>query len=159
MSQHITPSQNIEVYFDLEGKKINGGTIPSDILVTLSRPDLVIIDRSSSPPHVFLCELTVAYESATSGANQRKKNRYAGLVTDIESRGFSCTNINFAIGARGYIDNTNKLALGRMLKITKSKSKFAMFYKKISKISLLCSFAIFAARNEPEWISPSYLQP
>ena len=44
MSQHITPSENIEVYFDLEGKKINGGTIPSDILVTLSRPDLVIID-------------------------------------------------------------------------------------------------------------------
>ena len=34
----------------------------------------------------------------------------------------------------------------------KSKCKFARFYKNISKISLLCSYAIFAARNEPEWI-------
>ena len=159
MSKHILPSDNIEVYFDLEGKKINGGTIPSDILTTLSRPDLVIIKRSASPPEIYLCELTVAWESATSGANQRKEDRYASLVTDIESRGFSCTHINFQIGSRGYIDNRNKLALGRMLKLSKSKTKFATFYKNLSKVSTLCSFAIFSARNEPEWITPRYLQP
>ena len=159
MSQHITSTGSTEVYVDIEGKKINGGTIPADILTTLARSDLVIINRSASPPEIFLCELTVAYESATSGANQRKENRYAGLVTDIESRGFKCTNINFEIGSRGYIDNRNKLALGRMLKLTKSKCKFATFYKNISKISVLCSYAIFAARNEPEWISPRFLQP
>ena len=78
--------------------------------LTLSRPDLVIIKRSASPPEIYLCELTVAYESATSGANQRKEDRYASLVTDIESRGFSCTNINFEIGSRGFVNNTNKLA-------------------------------------------------
>ena len=115
MAQHIKPSENIEVYLDLEGRKINGGTIPSDIVTTSSRPDLVIVNRSASPSEVFLCELTAAYESSTSGANQRKECRYAPLVTDIESRGFSCTNINFEIGARGYINNRNKLALGRML--------------------------------------------
>ena len=149
----------MESFHDIEGSKINGGTIPSDIVTTSSQPDLVIVNRSASPSEVFLCELTVPYESATSGANQRKESRYAPLVTDIESRGFSCTNINFEIGARGYINNRNKLALGRMLKLTKSKTKFGTFYKNISKISLLCSYGIFSARNEPEWISPRYMQP
>ena len=69
MSKHIVTSDNIEVYFNLEGKRINGGTIPLDILTTSSHPDLVIINISASPPEIFLCELTVAYEMATSGAN------------------------------------------------------------------------------------------
>ena len=124
MSQHITPSDNTEVYFDLEGKKINGGTIPADILTTLSRPDLVIINRSSTPPEIFLCELTVAYESATSGANQRKESRYAPLVTDIESRGFKCTNINFEIGSRGYLGGAVPLtANGRSYSLVHQSQK------------------------------------
>ena len=32
-----------------------------------------------------------------------EKSRYAPLLTDIESRGFKCTNINFEIGSRGYL--------------------------------------------------------
>ena len=158
MSKHIVTSDNIEVYFNLEGKRINGGTIPLDILTTSSHPDLVIINISASPPEIFLCKLTVAYESATSDANQRKETQYLSLVTDIEDRGFSCTNINFATGSRGYINNRNMLALGQMLKIAKGKTKFATFYKKVSKISLLCSFPIFLARNEPELFTPYYVQ-
>ena len=159
MAQHVTSSEKIDVYFDLEGRKINGGTLPADIITTLARPDIVLIDRSTTPHTVYLYELTVAYESANSGANQRKENRYAPLVTDIENNGFVCINVNFEIGPRGYIDNRNKCALGRLLKLSKSKSKLSTFSKKISKVSLLCSFAIFSARNEPEWLVPRYLQP
>ena len=82
----------MEVYFDLEGMRINGSTIPTDIITTLSRPDLVIIDRAASPPVVYLYELSVSYERAenTENAHSRKNNRYAPLVADIEARGFKC---------------------------------------------------------------------
>ena len=53
--QHITrtvknlSTPNTDVYADLDGWKINAGTIPADILVSSgkgSRPDLVLINRS-----------------------------------------------------------------------------------------------------------------
>ena len=159
MAQHFTPSSNIEVYFDLEGKTINGSTIPADIVTTNSRPDLVVINRGVSPTKVYLYELTVSYERNLEGANEHKRNKYAPLVDDIEENGYKCFCVCFEIGSRGYINNRNKLALGGLLKLTNSNTKFTNFYKNISKISLLCSFSIFLARNEPEWISPRYLTP
>ena len=45
MSKHIMVTDTMGVYFDLEGLKINSSTIPTDIITTLSRPDLVIIDH------------------------------------------------------------------------------------------------------------------
>ena len=76
-----------------------------------------------------------------------------------KDRGFKCSHVAFEIGSRGYINNRNKLALGGLLRRVKSKTKFATFYKNISKISLLCSFAIYCARNEPEWTTPRLLSP
>ena len=159
MSQHIVPSNNIEVFFDLEGKNINGSTIPADIVTTSSRPDICVINRAVTPNVVYLYELTVPFEHNVDNANTLKKNKYAPLVEDIEANGFKCFSVCFEIGCRGYINNRNKLALGSLLKISNSKTKFTTFYQKISKISLLCSFAIFHARNELEWISPRFIQP
>ena len=161
MSKHIIASETKEVYFDLEGMRINGSTIPTDITTTLSRPDLVIVDRAASPPVVYLYELSVSYERKenTENAHSRKNNRYAPLVADIEARGFKCSCVCFEIGSRGYINNRNKVALGGLLRLMKSKVKFRTFYQQISKISLLCSFAIYCARNEPEWTSPRFLSP
>lgn len=47
--------EKLEVY----GARVNGGTLPPDILVTASRPDLVLVDRSTTPCSVELVELTV----------------------------------------------------------------------------------------------------
>ena len=104
-------------------------------------------------------ELTVSYERNVDDANVRKTNRYAGLEADIEANGFKCSTVCFEIGQRGHINNRNKVALGGFLRLTKSKTKFRTFYQKISKISLLCSFAIYCARDEPEWVSPRFLSP
>ena len=43
--------ETAEIYADLEGAKISGGTIPPNIVTTAQRPDLVIIDRSK----LFTC--------------------------------------------------------------------------------------------------------
>ena len=86
MSKHFTATETMEVYFDLEGMKTNGSTIPADIITTLSRPDLVIIDRAATPTEVLLYELTVPYESAanTQNTHTRKDNIYSPLVDDIQ---------------------------------------------------------------------------
>ena len=36
--------ENLEIYSDISGLDINGGTIPPDVLVTTSRPDLVLLN-------------------------------------------------------------------------------------------------------------------
>ena len=57
--QQHKPS-NLEVFSDIAGLDINGGTIPPDILVTQSRPDLVLLDRETKT--ICLLELTCCFE-------------------------------------------------------------------------------------------------
>ena len=57
--------ENVEIFSDLEGHKINGRTIPKDIIVTSSIPDLVILDSSTHQKTVYLFELTVCFERLT----------------------------------------------------------------------------------------------
>ena len=52
--------EDVTLYIDIPGHKINGGTIPADILPTLERPDIVIINRSEKK--IVLFELTVSFE-------------------------------------------------------------------------------------------------
>ena len=46
--------EGVKVYADVEGAKVNGGTIPPQIMVTTSRPDLVIVNENTSPTSVTL---------------------------------------------------------------------------------------------------------
>ena len=69
-------------------------------MVTRSRPDLVVVDSSTSPQTVYLYELTVCFEREGNmeAANRRKHTRYSGLATDIEDNGYTCKNIPFEVG-------------------------------------------------------------
>ena len=49
----------IEVYADIKGHTVNGGTIPQDIVVTSSRPDIVLVDRGNE--EFILAELTCPF--------------------------------------------------------------------------------------------------
>ena len=78
--------ENIEIFSDLDGHKVNGRTIPQNIIVTSSIPDLMIVDSSTPQKTIYLFELTVCFERADNiqSANQRKYNRYSSLTTDIQ---------------------------------------------------------------------------
>ena len=39
--------EGVEVFADLEGRRVNGGTIPPDVAMTAQKPDLVIVNRKS----------------------------------------------------------------------------------------------------------------
>ena len=66
-----------EVFTDLEGWQINGGTIPADILVSCgkgSKPDIVLIDRSRKK--IVILELTCSLPQSTTSAHNKKQTNY-----------------------------------------------------------------------------------
>ena len=74
----------MSVYADLEGCKINGGTVPGDLVATGQVPDIVLLDRSQKK--IVLLELTCPFDSSASSfksAFDRKTERYVRLALDL----------------------------------------------------------------------------
>jgi hypothetical protein len=149
--------ENLTLYIDIPGHKINGGTIPADVLTTLERPDIVILNRQEKK--IILFELTVSFEKNADAANLRKTTKYVDLSSDIRKNGWKVECIPFEIGSRGHINNRNKLTIYETLKKNNIFIQKKQLYQDISKISLLCSFSIFQAHCQPVWQSPPYLHP
>ena len=142
---------------DIPGHSINGGTLPPDVIVTSQRPDIVILNRAEKK--IVLFELTVSFEKNAESANLRKTRRYMDLTSDLIKKGWAAENIPFEIGSRGFIDNRNKTLTYNVMKQHNINIQKKSFIQHISKISLLCSFAIFQAHCQPSWQSPPYLHP
>ena len=149
--------EGCELFSDLDGFQApHGGTIPPDILVTVLRPDLVIVNRQLKRFMVF--ELTCPWDSNIENAHSFKDTKYAPLVADL-SNDYKVFHYSVEVSVRGQLTKSNRARLKSMAyefcydskKITKSLVKHA------SKASLLCSYSIFSARNEPTWSSPPYL--
>jgi hypothetical protein len=143
---------DIEIYADLEGCRVNGGTLPPDVALTTSRPDLVLINRSTAPHHVVLAELTMTWDTVanTDRARDRKEARYQYLTEDIKENGYKCANMPFELGVRGYISPRNKetlLFLAHTCKVKKPKNML----KVLGKLSLLGSYQIYLARKSQSW--------
>ena len=149
--------ENLQMYSDLDQYSLNGGTIPPDILCTLQRPDLTLIDRSKKK--ITILELTCSFERNINSANIRKLGKYQDLKKDIEKNGYSVTLLPFEIGSRGQVTKRNKTALENTFKINQIKIKTGPVFKNMSKISLLGSFTVFHAQAQPTWQNPPYLSP
>ena len=64
--------QRYTCYLDLEGQQTEAGvTIPPSLVITLKKPDIVIIDKKSKSVHIF--ELTVPGEARLDIAKQTKR--------------------------------------------------------------------------------------
>ena len=148
----------VEVYCDLEGSRVNGVTIPPDILVTASKPDLVIVDRSSQHTKVNLVELTVPWDSGAEGARLRKELRYDSLVEEIKENGFQCSHTTLEIGARGLITQRNKSTITWLCSLGKER-KIRKVISNCSKLALLGSYSIWVARRSQDWTSGTLLKP
>ena len=87
--------EGVTTFADLNGWRVNGGTVPPELTLTNQIPDLVIIDRSVTPAKVVLLELTVPWDAASSfkAACDRKLARYERLALDIEEKGYSVANM------------------------------------------------------------------
>ena len=146
---------NLEVFCDISGQDINGGTIPPDVLVTQSRPDLVLLNRNEKT--ICLLELTCSFESNSQAANIRKSLRYSTLKTDLEENGYKCFLIPFEVGSRGHIHKSTKSSLFNIFTTMNISAKHNQCMKNMSKISLLSSYTIFHAYTQPTWRDPPFL--
>ena len=148
----------VEVYCDLDGGRVNGTTIPPDIVLTTSKPDLVIVDRSATPPRLDLIELTIPWDSGTEDARIRKQARYARLVDDCNEAGYNCINTPLEIGARGLITQRNRSTLTWLCSRAKER-KVKRFISTCSKLALLGSYSVWVARRSKDWTAGRLLQP
>ena len=70
------------LYSDLNGFQApHGGVIPPDVLVTVLRPDLFLVDESAR--EVVLLELTCPWDRNINRSHDYKQERYASLVADL----------------------------------------------------------------------------
>ena len=148
-----------EVYADLQGWQINGGTIPADILVSCgkgSKPDIVLLDRSTKK--IVMLELTCSLPQSTTAAHNMKQTSYTQLSLALEEKGFSVGLLPFEVCSNGHITNKNKQDMSKALHAFNIRLKTKIFTE-LAKISLLCSMSIFYAYQTTEWTSPPLLSP
>ena len=149
--------ETLALYSDIPKYRINWGTIPAYVLCTLERPDIVLLDRKLRK--IYLSELTCSFENNIEAAHISKRRINQDLRKDLEAQKYSVTLVPFEIGSRGYVTKRNRTEIQNIIKLTEIKVKSGNLFKGASKVALLCSFAIFNAREEPAWQDPPYLSP
>ena len=145
----VLDKTRFEVYVDIPGHQtVNNGTIPAHVgIITLDRPDIVILDKNNN--NIFYFELTCPSEKNESDAHLRKQNKYAYLLTDTTS--FSPSVIPFEIGAKGFVSKPNRDRLKTLHKFCKKGITLKTLINTTSAIAVNCSYFIFINRNEPTW--------
>ena len=151
-------SAGVKIYADIDGAKISGGTVPPDIMVTPQRPDMVIINNTTTPPTVYLVELTCPFTRNIEAANIRKRARYEFLANDIKDEGYQCKNLPFVIGSRGHVTRPNRITITELCNVT-SVRKPQHVIRTCSKIVLLGSYTIYNSRRSHDWSGQAYLKP
>ena len=92
---------NANIISDLPGRSLSGLTIPPEVLVTSSRPDLDINYPEANV--IKIIELTVPFETNIEKVNSFKTIKYATLIQYIEDKHISSELTCVEIGCRGYV--------------------------------------------------------
>ena len=146
------------LFSDLPGMQAaHGGTIPPHVLVTTFKPDIFLLNESMSSVIIF--ELTCPWDRNIDRSHEFKEEKYATLVTDL-SRNYSVSLFSVEISSRGLVTPANRARIKAFLFkcCTNAKSITKPAISMCSKASLLSSYSLFSARNEPSWNSPAPLK-
>ena len=149
-------SQNLEIHVDLPGRLQGASTIPSDILITNLKPDIVIINRDVSNMHII--EISIPFEDNIDKTHSYKASKYNDLISDLEDKEYSVGYFQIEIGSREYISKPNMNRIKCLLKKINSNIKFSSIKSEICKISLLCSYIVFYSKFDNSWNNPNLLE-
>jgi hypothetical protein len=149
----------VELYCDSDGlQALGGGSISADVMVQAQRLDLVIVDwLVHGRCRIALVELTFPWDTDAKRAKERKTARYADLKEELSNQGWDCSLFLIEVGARRHIVKSVKDCLWSLIWTwlpAGHRSGVGQMIKDVSRISPVCSFAIFQARNDPVWVSP-----
>ncbi len=111
-------------------------------------------------PHkiAILIELTVCFETNFEKSEKRKENRYGSLLNDVVFTGFSCELITIEVGSRGLVsvDNRSK-PITIYSHQNGSKTLVTNLKDKLSRTSVLASYAVFYSKYASEWVDPALI--
>ena len=127
---------------------------PSHIAFTQLRPDITIFSNLSK--RVIIIELTCPCEENMESWHNSKMAKYAPLKTVIEGNGWCVDLFAIEVGARGYCSKSVSCCLK---KLGFNNKTIRSTIKDLSKVSMECSFCIWLARNNKEWVSPNPKKP
>ena len=150
-------SDSMHLFSDLPGFLApGGGSIPPNVLVTNLRPDIFIVNETSHQAVIF--ELTCPWDSNIVRSHDFKEEKYAPLVADLSERFRTCL-FSVEVSVRGQVTAANKKRLKAFVYrvCDEPKAVFKSLVSTISKVALMSSFSIFAARAEPSWSDPPLL--
>ena len=102
------------MFAHLPSYQINGGSTLADIITTVQRPDIVILNRKTK--EISLFELSESFEKNADSANFRKQNQCHVLPEDLRYKGWETNNFPFEIGSRGFINKRNKQTITDTMK-------------------------------------------
>jgi hypothetical protein len=122
------------------------------------RPDLVILTQLVHGRHIIaLVELTCPHDTDAKRAEECKASRYADLKTALSNEEWDCSLYMIEVGARGHILKSVKNRLQSVFWVwvpSGHRSGIGQMMKDVNRISLVWSFSIFQACNDPVWSSP-----
>ena len=102
-----------QIYADLPGYlSSTDSTIPSHILPTSQRPDLVLLFPNRK---IYIIELTIPFESNLDNAHTRKHDRYASLISDLRFSSYHTRFFSLEVGSRGFLSDSNYSVLKSIL--------------------------------------------
>ena len=128
---------------DLSGRLV----FPVAAAITRLRRDLVI--RSGAARVLIIGELTVLSEEHMQEANERKKTKYAPLMTECAEKQWQVHCLPFEVGCRGFV-GTSLMTFLHKLGITHRERKSVC--KAASNAALKASTWIWTKhRNGPSW--------
>ena len=112
--------ENMEVCTDLQGWKVNGGTVPPSQVLTGQVTDLVMVERSSNPVKVALLELTVTFDNRKNlkEATERKEEQYRRLTAELKDARYAAMNIPLETGSQGVVSARNFGVLTTIAQLT-----------------------------------------
>ena len=150
--------QSVEIYADLQGWRVNGGTVPASMVLTGQMPDIVLVNRSTTPVKVVLLELTCSWDSKHhfQAAFERKETRYRILTQELKDAGYN--TINLALGGPLGVINSRNVGVLTTLATTVGIKSVKKLRRTLGKICLLGSYRIWLARRSQEWSPGDFIQ-
>ena len=124
-------------------KDANVRTVPSDILITSLRPDIVIVRRAIK--HISLLELTVPFESNIAKAQERKADRHSPLVAGLQEVGYKCDFFSLEIGSRGIAAQGTCRTIKYLCQSSHKETR--LLVKSLCNIAAKCSYLIFLEKD------------
>lgn len=155
--KNLTAPSQFSIIVDLPDiPKNNHTTVPVQCTVTNQRPDLVLFDNIQK--HVTIVELTVPFDTNVSDAHQRKTDKYAALLHDIEASGYITNFFAIEIGARGFMPKQTQKDISKIFQTVHVQYNMKAIRDNLCKLAMVSSFVIFCARKETEWTKPPILK-